>query len=358
MEGVPDDYREENPGGYVPANDDDDNDNGIADKDEAPVNDEDNLVAISLSILPANLTTGEVELRVLGSTPIQVWKYPDKRELIIPNGDPPKYYKRWPPSQLPPTLYVEGMSPGTGGLMLLYVVDQQVYIHNDLVCITVGCSSAGPHNSSVQWINPDDDYHSFTCAPFGEYNVWVATYDVDFKYTNCTWVCEISNVEAKTQILVRDPSSLPGKVSVSQASDVPCADANLAKYDLNDANTADDEGAPRTKYWCYNATVAHEEKHIDDWQSLYRTQLDISIACCELCHSDIDCDNPDTITCQAAENYWQGWITTYFALAALNAWINYDDPDTPFQESDQRAYSTSYGFEQPISAALPEGCTP
>ena len=65
---VPDDYREENPGGYVPVNDDDDNDNGIADKDEAPVNGEDNLVAISLSILPANLTTGEVELRVLSGT--------------------------------------------------------------------------------------------------------------------------------------------------------------------------------------------------------------------------------------------------------------------------------------------------
>jgi hypothetical protein len=230
------------------------------------------------------------------------------------------------------------------------------------VSLPAGCSNAGPHDSSVHWINPDDDYSSSTAPSLPRVglfnNIYATTKDVDFKYTNCTWVCEISNVEAKTQILVRDPSSLPGKVSVSQASDVPCADANLAKYDLNDANTADDEGAPRTKYWCYNATVAHEEKHIDDWQSLYRTQLDISIACCELCHSDIDCDNPDTITCQAAENYWQGWITTYFALAALNAWINYDDPDTPFQESDQRAYSTSYGFEQPISAALPEGCTP
>jgi len=42
MDGVPDDYRGENPGGYVPVNDDDDNDNGTADKDDpGQVNGED-----------------------------------------------------------------------------------------------------------------------------------------------------------------------------------------------------------------------------------------------------------------------------------------------------------------------------
>ncbi len=102
MEGVPED-KEENPGGYVPVNDDDDNDNGIADKDEMgqvrQVNGEDNLVAISLSILPANLNSGEVELRV--TTQLRVWKYPDRRELIIPSNDPchPSDRERWPPSQ-------------------------------------------------------------------------------------------------------------------------------------------------------------------------------------------------------------------------------------------------------------------
>jgi hypothetical protein len=142
MAGVPDDYREENPGGYISVNDDDDNNNGIPDKDEAPVNGEDNLVAISLSILPANLNCGEVELRVLGNTPAKVWKYSDKRELIIPSNDPdhPSNCERWPPSQLPPTLYVEGMSTTFflgGWLDLSYVIDQQVYIHTDLVKITI-----------------------------------------------------------------------------------------------------------------------------------------------------------------------------------------------------------------------------
>lgn len=138
---MPDDSNEVNPGGYVPVNDDDDNDNGIADIDEAPVNGEDNLVAISLSILPANLNTGEVELKVpADDTPLRVWRYPDKRESIIPNGDPPKYYKRWAPSELPPTLYVEGLSPtlpGAPRLTLSYIIDQQVYIHTDLVKITI-----------------------------------------------------------------------------------------------------------------------------------------------------------------------------------------------------------------------------
>jgi len=143
MEGVPDDNNEVNPGGYVPVNDDDDNDNGIADRDEAPVNGEDDLVAISLSILPANLNRGEVELKVPGEdTPLRVWKYPDKRELIIPSNDPrhPSYCERWAPSELPPTLYVEGTSatlPRGTRLILSYIIDQLGCIHGDLVYITV-----------------------------------------------------------------------------------------------------------------------------------------------------------------------------------------------------------------------------
>jgi len=226
------------------------------------------------------------------------------------------------------------------------------------VILPTGCELAGTHDSSLQWINPDDDYHSFTCAPFGKYNVWVATYDVDFKYDDCGWVCEISNVEAKTQVLVRDPLSLPDKVSVESASDVPCDEAEFAKCDLDDTDLTDDEGAPRDTYWCYTATVAHEEKHIADWKTFYEGELAISIACSELCDSDIDCGDPDTITCQAAENHWSAWITTYFALAALEAWQAYDDPATELLESEQRAYAINYEFEHPISAALPEGCTP
>ena len=143
MDGVPDDDREENPGGYVPANEDDDNDNGIPDKDEVgQVNGEDNLVAISLSILPPNLNSGEgeVELKITGQ--LRVWKYPDRRELIIPSNDPchSSDCERWPPNQLPPTLYVEGITPvlpQTEWMDLSYVVNQTGHLHTDLVTVTV-----------------------------------------------------------------------------------------------------------------------------------------------------------------------------------------------------------------------------
>jgi len=39
---------------------------------------------------------------------LKVWSDPDKQNLIIPNGDPPRYYARWSPAELPPLLYVEG----------------------------------------------------------------------------------------------------------------------------------------------------------------------------------------------------------------------------------------------------------
>jgi len=109
------------------------------------VNGEDNLVAISLSILPANLNRGEVELKVLmvgEDAPLRVWKYPDKRELIIPSNDPchPSNCERWAPGELPPTLYVEGTSntlPGGTRLTLSYIIDQLGCIHGDLVTVTV-----------------------------------------------------------------------------------------------------------------------------------------------------------------------------------------------------------------------------
>jgi hypothetical protein len=122
MEGVAED-KEENPGGYVPVNEDDDNDNGIADKDDVgQVNGEDNLVAISLSISPPYpiLNEGEIKLTTTATAgQLRVWSHPDKQNLIIPNGVPPKYYATWSPQNLPPTLYVEGITPVLPGAELL-----------------------------------------------------------------------------------------------------------------------------------------------------------------------------------------------------------------------------------------------
>ncbi len=74
------------------------------------------------------------------------------------------------------------------------------------VSLPAGCSNSGPHDSSVHWINPDDDYSSSTEPSLPRVglfnNMYATTKDVDFKYQNCTWVCEISNVIAKDRILV------------------------------------------------------------------------------------------------------------------------------------------------------------
>ncbi len=139
IDGVPED-EEYSPGGRVAMNEDDDNNNDIEDKDEAPVNGEDDLVAISLSILPANLNTGEMELKVVNATSVRIWRYPDKRELIIPTGDPLNWSKRWPVQEMPPVLYVEGTSSTLTSsvvLQLSYLVDQQACIDGDLVTFTV-----------------------------------------------------------------------------------------------------------------------------------------------------------------------------------------------------------------------------
>ena len=140
MEGVAED-KELNPGGYVPVNEDDDNDNGIEDRyDPGSVNGEDNLVAISLSVSPAYpiLDSGELKLMVCNNS-LKVWESADKQNLVIPNSYPLKYYKKWSPQQLPQTLYVEGPSttlPGGEGLNFSYIVEPSGY-DEDKISVTV-----------------------------------------------------------------------------------------------------------------------------------------------------------------------------------------------------------------------------
>jgi hypothetical protein len=98
--------------------------------------------------------------------------------------------------------------------------------------------------------------------------------------------------------------------------------------------------------------------HRADWRDFYGQQLSGFIASCESFQSNKDCGNPDTITCQAAKNYWLSQIQSLFALAVFRAQEQFNDPDTELDESEQRAYEIQYEFDHPISAALPEGCTP
>ena len=193
---------------------------------------------------------------------------------------------------------------------------------------------------------------------FGYCDVYGVTPDVNFTYENCQWKCEISNVITETKIEVRCSLCVPGKVSVSSAGEVPCVDANLAKYDLNDTDLNDDEGSPHTKYWCYDSVKAHEVYHRINWQNIYEEELNTAISVCEAITVVIDRRDPDTTTCWGAYNLNIGEINARFDEAWDNARNRMDDPNTRVDEAEVRAYMVSYAFEHPISVALPGGCGP
>ena len=337
-------------------------------------------------VIPTALT-GNVTLKATaGGNKIKLWQSSTKGSSPITL---PKIYAI--PADLPKYLYVEGVEtsssvgwqapPCVGTVIITLGVndkpdemydtcpgssstrddDPQTFLGIfSTVSLPTGCKYAGAHGSSVHWTDLAD-YYSLTVPPFGTFEWWPATYEFDFKYkdNDGIWVCEISNVNAKTEILVRSPSSLlPGQVSVAMASQVPCIDAYLAKWDLYDPNLTDDEGAPCSKYWCHIAVMFHEQKHRTDWKEFYGGKLAIAIANSESLQSVIDCGDPDTTTCQAAENYWKYSILAQFIAAEYYALRSYNDPSTPVNEADVRAYAAEYEWEQPISAALPDGCTP
>ncbi len=229
------------------------------------------------------------------------------------------------------------------------------------VSLPPGCGFAGSHDSSIYWISPNDNYASETCTIFGSYNkVYATHYDVDFKYDSGKWVCEISNVVAQDRILVRYPFYLlPDHISVESAADVPCSYADFAKCDLDDTDLNDDEGPPYEVFWCYTAVIAHEEKHRCDWRYFYEDTLSEAIKTCERdCHSYIDCGDPDTVTCQAAKSSMLPTIQWFFSQALFETQDLFNNPNTALDDSEQRAYNAQYIYDHPISAALPEGCTP
>jgi len=136
MSGVSEDD-EETIGGYVGDNRDDDNLNGIPDIHDTTVNGENDLVEIGLSVEPNNLP-GQVELNVGWSSAFKVWRYPDKRVLIIPSNDPCHWpcCERWPPSAVPKKLYLEGNGGGQYTLSLLYIDPNGNYVASDGVKYT------------------------------------------------------------------------------------------------------------------------------------------------------------------------------------------------------------------------------
>jgi hypothetical protein len=104
-----DESEEQNPGGYVVVNGDDDDSNGVSDKfEQGTVQNEDDLLALSLSATPV-LNTGVAKLEATaGSGNIKVWIGPTKgTQIPLP--------KVWILSSesIPAQVYVEGVSGST-----------------------------------------------------------------------------------------------------------------------------------------------------------------------------------------------------------------------------------------------------
>jgi len=94
---------EENPGGFLCLNDDDDNDDGTADKDDVgPTTGEDDLRALVIDVA-GGLTEGTVELSITeGADKVTVYENPDRSSPVtLPDS--------WEVNELPVTLWVEGV---------------------------------------------------------------------------------------------------------------------------------------------------------------------------------------------------------------------------------------------------------
>ncbi|MBA7537747.1 hypothetical protein ES705_30016 [subsurface metagenome] len=229
------------------------------------------------------------------------------------------------------------------------------YVH---VSLPSGCSYAGRHDSSIHW-NDSQNYNS-PGSPFGYFTEKKATCNVDFKYSSGKWVCQISNVKAKTACYVISPDT-PGLVCIDKASDVPCeppTEPIQAKIDLTDTNLDDDKGPPYKKYWVHRAVVAHEECHRSEWKGFYKARLDAAIHWCELLRRDIDCSDPLTHTCEGAKSFWIASIDKALYDAHKYAKNDMDPPGTPLKEDEQRAYYLESFINHAIANALPEGCGP
>lgn len=231
------------------------------------------------------------------------------------------------------------------------------YDYVDIV-LPSGCSEAGSHDSSTHWDHTTDTDVS-SLGSWGLFTPSHATYDFEFKYESCTWVCEISNLHAETEIQVLK-YNYPGYVSVLFASDVPCVDANLALSDLYDPNIYDDQGAPYSKYWSHTAVVAHEMTHRSDWVNYYGAEVTNAVSYCEsVAVVTVNCSYPETTTCQSVKNGTAGQLVPLrFQFAWLQAWAQMNDPNTALNEAEQRAYLAEEAILSPIVGALPGGCTP
>jgi hypothetical protein len=113
--------QEENPGDFIPLNDDDDDEDGVIDYEDYDNAQENDFVEISLQVLPETLT-GPVTLKAnSGGTKIRVWEgITWGSEVVLP-----KVYAT--PGDVPECLYAEGIAASGNArdveLVLEYMVN-------------------------------------------------------------------------------------------------------------------------------------------------------------------------------------------------------------------------------------------
>jgi hypothetical protein len=155
----PDDPEEHtSPGLLVGMNLDDDNSNSTADKDDASVSGENDLVRIHLDLLPPGVDSGVVILGApAGATAggIKVWRSSTKGagNLILDSTSLTGWKKEWPLSSeftfgnIPADLYVEGIKSSRAyadvSLVLRYENPRRTLICSDKIAISVAKAFAG-----------------------------------------------------------------------------------------------------------------------------------------------------------------------------------------------------------------------
>ncbi len=108
LQGLPDENQappnEENPGAFIPLNNDDDNDNLMEDRNESgSVAQENELIPLTILFQPAEMASGTVQLEpTAGADKIRMWADASR---TIPVSLP----QQWVPNMVPTTLYIEGV---------------------------------------------------------------------------------------------------------------------------------------------------------------------------------------------------------------------------------------------------------
>ena len=164
-----DEALEEDPGGLVSVNSDDDNENGEPDKDDTgTLYGENNLEPITLTFKPASLLKlgGEVTLEAYGGN-VATWTSSKKRVKV-------PLVKTWKngAAPIPPMLYVEGLAPSSEprdvSLVMRYAFRN--YSYGNEIKMTVVPAAIAPDYNHDRKIDPADVARA---AAFESFRFWI-----------------------------------------------------------------------------------------------------------------------------------------------------------------------------------------